>query len=75
MLSGATTRSQKQVFSETKITGKSKSASTTLRQANKIRTEEKRVQSSPAESGTENKLSVQEIVSPSQHLLTDIPVL
>lgn len=62
MLSGATTRSQKQVFSETKVTGKSKSASTTLRQANKIRTEEKRVQSSPAESGTENKLSVPEIL-------------
>ncbi|KAK2571724.1 Protein phosphatase 1 regulatory subunit 7 [Acropora cervicornis] len=62
MLSGATTRSQKQVFSETKITGKSKSASTTLRQANKIPKEEKRVQSSPAESGTENKLSVQEIL-------------
>ena len=58
----STTRSQKQFFSEATGKSKSKSASPTLRKINKKQQEEKRVQSSPSERGTE-KLSVNEIVS------------
>ncbi|XP_068675137.1 protein phosphatase 1 regulatory subunit 7-like [Montipora foliosa] len=56
------TRSQKQAIQDTNKIQPGKSASTTLRQTRKRTAEEKRVQSSPAERETENKLSVQEIL-------------
>lgn len=56
----STTTSQKQIFSEN--TGKSKSASPSLRQTSKKQQEDKRVRSAPTEKETKN-LSVQEIVS------------
>lgn len=55
----STTTSQKQIFSEN--TGKSKSASPSLRQTSKKQQEDKRVRSAPTEKETKN-LSVQEIL-------------